>query len=242
MTDTGVRTLAVIGEAEGAVPLADLMGAPLDAQVPVDLDEHILVLPYSSGTTGLPKGVMLSHRNLVANVDQTLPGVGIEAGDLTPMFLPFFHIYGLHFQNVYLSAGGGMVTMPRFDLEQFLALTERHRARRLWIVPPVAIALAKHPIVERFDLSSVQSVLSGAAPLGADVGEALAEAARLRGAARLRDDRDEPGQPCRSPVGAPARIGGHRGSRDRVPDRRSGDGGGRGSRERRASSGCGARR
>jgi acyl-CoA synthetase (AMP-forming)/AMP-acid ligase II len=173
MTDTGVRTLAVIGEAEGAVPLADLMGAPLDAQVPVDLDAHILALPYSSGTTGLPKGVMLSHRNLVANVDQTLPGMGVEAGDMTPMFLPFFHIYGLHFQNFYLSAGGAVVTMPRFDLEQFLALTERYRARRLWIVPPVAIALAKHPIVERFDLSSVESVLSGAAPLGADVGEAL---------------------------------------------------------------------
>jgi acyl-CoA synthetase (AMP-forming)/AMP-acid ligase II len=174
MTDTGVRTLAVIGEAEGAVPLDELMGSPLEAQVLVDLDEHIVVLPYSSGTTGLPKGVMLTHRNLVANVDQTLPGVGIESGDVTPMFLPFFHIYGLHFQNVYLAAGGAMITMPRFDLEQFLTLTERHRARRLWIVPPVSIALAKHPIVERFDLTSVQSVLSGAAPLGADVGEALA--------------------------------------------------------------------
>jgi acyl-CoA synthetase (AMP-forming)/AMP-acid ligase II len=136
------------------------MGAPLDAQVPVDLDDHIVLLPYSSGTTGLPKGVMLSHRNLVANQDQTLALASVEPGEITPAFLPFFHIYGLHVLNVYLTAGAGLVTMPRFDLEQFLSLTEQYRARRLWIVPPVAIALAKHPIVDRFDLSSVQSVLS----------------------------------------------------------------------------------
>jgi 4-coumarate--CoA ligase len=173
MTDTGVRTLAVIGEAEGAVPLSELTGAPLDAQVPVDLDDHIVLLPYSSGTTGLPKGVMLSHRNLVANQDQTLAVAGLEPGEITPAFLPFFHIYGLHVLNVYLSAGAALLTMPRFDLEQFLSLSERYRARRLWIVPPVAIALAKHPMVERYDLSSVQSVLSAAAPLGAELGEAV---------------------------------------------------------------------
>ena len=82
-------------EAEGATPLADLMGAPLAAQVPVDLDTHSAVLPYSSGTTGLPKGVMLSHRNLVVNTDQFLGVVKIAPGEITPAFLPFFHIYGL---------------------------------------------------------------------------------------------------------------------------------------------------
>jgi acyl-CoA synthetase (AMP-forming)/AMP-acid ligase II len=174
MTDTGVRTLAVIGEAEGAEPLVSLMGAPMGAQVPVDLDDHIVLLPYSSGTTGLPKGVMLSHRNLVSNLDQILPCAGIEPGEMTPAFLPFFHIYGLQvLMNAYLSAGAGLVTMPRFDLEQFLSLTETYRARRLWIVPPVAIALAKHPMVDRFDMSSVERVMSAAAPLGAEQGEAV---------------------------------------------------------------------
>jgi 4-coumarate--CoA ligase len=178
MTDTGVRALAVIGPETGAAGdtqvLADLMGAPVDAQVPVDLDGHIVLLPYSSGSTGLPKGVMLSHRNLVANLDQILAVAEILPGEMTPGFLPFFHIYGLQvLLNTYLAAGAGVVTMPRFDLEQFLTLTQQHRARRLLVVPPVAIALAKHPMVDRFDLSSVQHVASAAAPLGAELGDAV---------------------------------------------------------------------
>ena len=170
---TDVREVAVIGEAEGATPLAALMGTPTEAQVPVDLDAHTAILPYSSGTTGLPKGVMLSHRNLVANVDQVLGMRCVEEGEVTVGFLPFFHIYGLEvLVNVYLAAGASVVTMPRFDLEQFLRLVQEHRARRLWIVPPVAVALAKHPLVDAYDMSSVEQANSGAAPLGADL-EAL---------------------------------------------------------------------
>lgn len=171
---TAVADIVVIGEAPGATPLSDLMGTPLARQVPVDVAEHVVVLPYSSGTTGLPKGVMLTHRNLVVNVDQILAGAGIEPGEITPAFLPFFHIYGLEvLLNVYLAAGAGLVTMARFDLEQFLRHVQDRRAQRLWIVPPVAIALAKHPMVDQFDLSSVVQVNSAAAPLGADLGEAV---------------------------------------------------------------------
>lgn len=172
---TGVKEIVIIGDApEGLVPLADLMGPPLDAQAPVDLDDHVVALPYSSGTTGLPKGVMLTHRNLVVNIDQALVPADVRAGELTVAFLPFFHIYGLEvLMNIYLAAGGGLVTMPRFDLEQFLDLTARHRTPRLWIVPPVALALAKHPLVDKYDLSFVEQVNSAAAPLGADVAEAM---------------------------------------------------------------------
>ena len=171
---TGVSELVVIGEAEGATPLAELMGAPLAAQVPVDLDTHSAVLPYSSGTTGLPKGVMLSHRNLVVNTDQFLGVVKIQPGEITPAFLPFFHIYGLEvLVNVYLAAGASLATMPRFDLELFLALIQKHKAERVFIVPPVAIALAKHPLVDKFDLSSLQQINSAAAPMGADLGNAM---------------------------------------------------------------------
>jgi len=168
--------VAVIGDAAGgAIPLADLMGPPLGAQVPVDPVAHVAVLPYSSGTTGLPKGVMLSHRNLVANVDQTLAIHDVRPGDRTVAFLPFFHIYGLTvLMNLYPAAGAALVTMARFDLETFLRLTQDHRARWVYCVPPVALALARHPMVDDFDLGMLEAVLSAAAPLGAATTDAIA--------------------------------------------------------------------
>lgn len=174
---TGVSEIVIIGDApEGMVPLSALMGTPLAEQAPVDLDEHIAVLPYSSGTTGLPKGVMLTHRNLVVNIDQTLAAAELVANEKTVAFLPFFHIYGLQvLMNIYMAAGGGLVTMPRFDLEMFLNLITQYQTPRLWIVPPVALALAKHPMVEGYDLSCVQHINCAAAPLSADLSEAMGQ-------------------------------------------------------------------
>ena len=172
---TKVREIVVIGEAEGATPLADLMGAPIATQVPVDVERVVVVLPYSSGTTGLHMGVMLSHRNLVVNVDQALAAGDANPGDWTVAFLPFFHIYGLTvMMNMFLGGSANLVTLPRFDLELFLRLVQEHRARQLFIVPPVALALAKHPLVDQFDLSAVDLIFSGAAPLGGEVSEAAA--------------------------------------------------------------------
>jgi len=173
---TGVGEVFTIGGAPGTTPFDALMGPPLDAQVPVDTAEHTLVLPYSSGTTGLPKGVMLTHRNLVANVDQIQASRPIAQGEWTVGFLPFFHIYGMTvLMNLYLGAGGGVVTMPRFDLEMFLRLVQDHRTPQAFCVPPVALALAKHPVVANYDLSGLRFVFSGAAPMGAPLSNAVAE-------------------------------------------------------------------
>lgn len=168
------KEVVVIGEAEGVASLSQFVGEPLLEQVPVDLDHHTVVLPYSSGTTGLPKGVMLSHRNLVVNVDQALIASDFHRGEVAAGFLPFFHIYGMTvLMNLHLAGGGALVTMPRFDLPLFLQISQDYKARRMWIVPPVALALAKHPLVDNYDLSSVKQVFSGAAPMGAEMSDAV---------------------------------------------------------------------
>ncbi|MEL7179275.1 MAG: AMP-binding protein [Pseudomonadota bacterium] len=174
---------AIANEAAGDVPVVAigtpaydaLFGTPITTQVPVDLDDFSVVLPYSSGTTGLPKGVMLSHRNLVINVDQTIVTADFKPGEVTAAFLPFFHIYGMTvLMNIHLAGGGALVTMPRFDLPLFLQISQEHKAQRMWVVPPVALALAKHPLVDDYDLASLEEVFIAAAPSGADLSDAIA--------------------------------------------------------------------
>ncbi len=163
--------VAVIGEAS----FEALIGPPLAAQVAVDPGRDVVVLPYSSGTTGLPKGVMLTHRNLVANIAQMSTVVGIAPGSSTIALLPYFHIYGMTvLMNLYLARGGVQITLPRFDLETMLGLIETHRVRHLYVAPPIVLALARHPAVAGYDLSSLEFVFSGAAPLGAELAEACA--------------------------------------------------------------------
>ncbi|MEM7136038.1 MAG: 4-coumarate--CoA ligase family protein [Myxococcota bacterium] len=167
---TGVEEVFTIDES----PLShfkSLLGEPLSQHAEVSLDD-VACLPYSSGTTGLSKGVMLTHRNLVANLVQTDVMLPIRRGEAVLSFLPFFHIYGMQIlMNRALAAGAKVVTMPRFDLEQFLNLCQQHEARRAFVVPPVVLALAKHPLVDKFDLSSLEQVFSGAAPLGVELTE-----------------------------------------------------------------------
>ena len=218
------------------------MGEPLAEQVPVGQDA-VVALPYSSGTQGLPKGVMLTHRNLVANVAQTQDILGTGQGEVFMGVLPFFHIYGMNVvMNVGLVTGSTIVTMPRFDLAGFLSAHEQHRITRSFVAPPIVVALAKHPAVEGVDFSSLTQVVSGAAPLSAEL---AAEASGRLGVEVVQGY----GMTEMSPVSHFTRpgqyrpgLGRGRGRGHRAPHRRPGDGGGPRRGRRRRAVGARARR
>jgi acyl-CoA synthetase (AMP-forming)/AMP-acid ligase II len=139
---------------------------PRPSLAPADL----ALLPYSSGTSGTPKGVMLTHRNLVANLVQVSAMFPFERGEVVLAALPFFHITGIQLLlNLSLANGAAAVMMPRFELARFLSLIEEHRVTRTAIVPPIALALSRDPSVDAHDLSSLRLMLCGAAPLSPEV-------------------------------------------------------------------------
>lgn len=149
----------------------------IDSHPHIDPRTHVAVLPYSSGTTGIPKGVMLSHYNLAANIRQVAPAlqdIGLHADSTVMGVLPFFHIYGMNvLLNSTLRIRGAIVTMPKFDLEQFLQLHQQFDIDFSFIAPPIAVALAKHPMVGQYDLSALKYIQSGAAPLDKSLAEAV---------------------------------------------------------------------
>ena len=139
--------------------------------MPIDPATDVAMLPYSSGTTGLPKGVRLTHRNLVANVLQSEAVLAMRPDDVMLGVLPFFHAAGFCSSIcLTLHAGATVVTLPRFDLEAALALVEEHRVTLLPTAPPIVLGLARHPAVDRFDLVARWSwSICGSAPLSAEL-------------------------------------------------------------------------
>jgi len=154
---------------EGYRSIEDLLGDEIE-QIDVDLHKHPVVMPYSSGTTGMPKGVMLSHHNLVSNLVQINNAVDYQPGESALAVLPFFHIYGMQvLMGSLLAEGVTIVTLPRFDMEQVLGLIQSHKITQFFAVPPIVLGLAKTPLLDQYDVSSLRKIFSGAAPLGADL-------------------------------------------------------------------------
>jgi len=145
----------------------------------LDTTNDLAALPYSSGTTGLTKGVMLSHSNLVSNVEQLMGlsgGASMNDKDVILVHLPLFHIYGMNvLMNPCIAAGATQVMMGRFDMEEFLSLIETHRVTKLFTVPPVGLGLSQYPGVATRDLTCLEFAMFGAAPLSAELQVKISE-------------------------------------------------------------------
>ena len=178
-----VREIVVFGTHDGATPYAELFAhGDTPPVVEIDPGTDVCALPYSSGTSGIPKGVMLTHRNLVANLCQMdHEGGMLREDDRVIGVLPFFHIYGMVvIMGGALVNGATIVSLPRFELEGFLRTLQDHRITYANIVPPILLALAKHPSVANYDLSALHTLFSGAAPLGADLSTAVESRLHVR--------------------------------------------------------------
>lgn len=173
----GVEKIIVLGEASGAfLQPGTEKDRILPDITPVDVMEDILVLPYSSGTTGLPKGVQLTHMNIMANVEQCVHNshVGINRDDVVMGLLPCYHIYGMTVvMSLPIRQGATVVSLPKFDPALFLESVQKYKCSFMPLVPPIISFLAKHPVVSNFDLSSVKTIFSGAAPLDAETQKAV---------------------------------------------------------------------
>lgn len=190
-----VMLLTLAGLGDGGEEAAELAGLPADRLIRLDTSRglnqmlaerntpptvsfdpstQLAALPCSSGTTGLPKGVRLTHRNLVANMAQVESSGPVTRDDVVFGVLPFFHIYGLStLANLVVRLRARLLTVPRFELNTFLRNHQKHGVTFTFIAPPVALALAKHPEVDNYDLSALRGVLSGAASLDEELATAV---------------------------------------------------------------------
>lgn len=138
----------------------------------IDPEEDIALLQYTGGTTGVPKGVMLTHRNLVANVVQSKGWIyKTQMGkEKVVAALPFFHVYGMTVAlNLGVLIGASILTVPRFQAKEILKLIHEERGTLFPGAPTMYIALIHHPEIQKYDLSSIEACLSGSAPLPVEV-------------------------------------------------------------------------
>ncbi|HXH83926.1 MAG TPA: long-chain-fatty-acid--CoA ligase [Candidatus Tectomicrobia bacterium] len=150
----------------GARDFAELVGPESPAPPPAaDVgDDDLVALPYSSGTTGLPKGVMLTHRHLVTNNIQFVAAIRLLPTDRLMLFLPLYHIYGAMLMGGGVHVGATSVLMERFEPTECMRLIERHRVTHFFAVPPVLLMLSGWPDLGKYDLSSLRFTMIGAAP------------------------------------------------------------------------------
>ncbi|KAK4790422.1 hypothetical protein SAY86_017726 [Trapa natans] len=178
--DNGVKVVCIDSTpVEGCLQFSELTEAD-EAEMPaVKIDPNdVVALPYSSGTTGLPKGVMLTHKGLVTSVAQQVdgenPNLYFCKEDVIMCVLPLFHIYSLNsIMLCGLRVGAAILIMNKFEISKLLELVQKYKVTIAPFVPPIVLAIAKNGDVDKYDLSSIRTVMSGAAPMGKELEDAV---------------------------------------------------------------------
>lgn len=179
MKNDRIQVITIDSPPEGCEHISLLLDGDESEYCAPELEpDDTVALPYSSGTTGLPKGVMLTHKGLVASVAQQVdgdnPNLYLHSQDVVLCVLPLFHIYSLNSVLLCsLRAGSAVLLMQKFEIGSLLDLVQRFKVTVAAVVPPIVLAIAKNSLVESYDLSSMRIVLSGAAPLGKELEDAL---------------------------------------------------------------------
>ena len=177
--DHSAQEIVLVGaDLPGYTPFTDLFKADkLEVGFEPDSFDDTAIMPLSSGTTGLPKVIQLSHKNCVTyNTVTCHPMFGTLApGKNLLSLLPMFHMYGFTMALNCILKGAAFTTLPRFELGTLLKAVQEHKITHLPIVPPIAAVLAKHPMVDEFNISSVEQVLCAAAPLSVQLQNSLSE-------------------------------------------------------------------
>ncbi|KAI7986912.1 4-coumarate--CoA ligase 1 [Camellia lanceoleosa] len=177
--ENNVKVICIDSPPDGCLHFSELIQSN-ETQLPeVEIDSNeVVALPYSSGTTGLPKGVMLTHKGLVTSVAQQVdgenPNLYIHSEDVMMCVLPLFHIYSLNSVLLCgLRVGAAILIMQKFEIGSFLELIQRYKVTIGPFVPPIVLAIAKSEVVDDYDLSTIRTVMSGAAPLGKELEDAV---------------------------------------------------------------------
>ncbi|KAK9066333.1 hypothetical protein SSX86_013654 [Deinandra increscens subsp. villosa] len=175
-SDNSINVICIDSAPEGCSHYSELTSGDETKLPEVEISsDDVVALPYSSGTTGLPKGVMLTHKGLVTSVAQQVdgenPNLWIHSEDVVMCVLPLFHIYSLNSILLCgLRAGAAILIMQKFDIVPFLQLIEKYKVTIGPFVPPIVLTIANNEeSVDKYDLSSMRTVMSGAAPLGKEL-------------------------------------------------------------------------
>ncbi|XP_076882670.1 4-coumarate--CoA ligase 2-like [Bidens hawaiensis] len=175
-SENSVKLVCIDADLDECLHFSELASGDANELPEVEVaPDDVVALPYSSGTTGLPKGVMLTHKGLVTSVAQQVdgenPNLWIHSEDVLMCVLPLFHIYSLNSILLCgLRAGSAILIMQKFDIVPFLELIQKYKVTIGPFVPPIVLTIAKNEeVVDKYNLSSIRTVMSGAAPLGKEL-------------------------------------------------------------------------